>query len=369
MASPTLLTRPRSRYPVRGVIHDGLSARAQPVEIRFDGDGVHLDGGDGSTEFVPRTVLRRGDRAAPRPALHRTDQPDWRLVPDAAPPPDWLRGLPDIGSLSPRARRWYAATAAIALAILGGLWAFGDTLLDITAPLVPQRMLAQVGDGLVRQPGGEQCVDAAGTAALGRLTARLTPTHGFVEPVRVTVLDTAAVNALAAPGGWVVLFRGVLDKATGPDEVAGVLAHEFTHVALRHPTKSLLRQMGVSLLVRAIGGDVGGYADLAVVLSSSRRAEAAADTGAVAQLRASHISPAGLAAFFHRILSEDRAKPKDATERVLDQIGSYAATHPGESERAVMVEAAFMRQGAVTPALNAADWRALRQICAVKAQS
>lgn len=285
------------------------------------------------------------------------------MTADSPLPEAWLRALPDVGSLSPRVRRWYLGAAIASIVILGGLWGFGDALLTAAAPLLPHRMLNRLGDGMVRELGGDSCTAPAGTAALTKLTARLTPARGFIEPVKVTVLNTAAVNALAAPGGRVVLFRGLIDKAHSPDEVAGVLAHEFTHVALRHPAQALLRQMGLSLLVQAIGGDVGGFADLAAVLHGSRRAEAAADAGAITQLRASHISPAGLAAFFVRIRDEDRAKPKDATRQVVDEVTSFAATHPGDTERAGLVAAAVARQGAVTPALDAADWQALRAIC------
>jgi len=274
------------------------------------------------------------------------------LTADSPLPEAWLRALPDVGSLSPRVRRWYLGAATASIVILGGLWGFGDALLTAAAPLLPHRMLVRLGDGMVRELGGDSCTAPAGTAALTKLTARLTPARGFIEPVKVTVLNTAAVNALAAPGGRVVLFRGLIDKAHSPDEVAGVLAHEFTHVALRHPAQALLRQMGLSLLVQAIGG-----------LHGSRRAEAAADAGAITQLRASHISPAGLAAFFVRIRDEDRAKPKDATRQVVDEVTSFAATHPGDTERAGLVAAAVARQGAVTPALDAADWQALRAIC------
>lgn len=60
---------------------------------------------------------------------------------------------------------------------------------------------------------------------------------------------------------------------------------------------------------------------------------------------------------------EDRAKPKDLTRNVVDEVTSFASTHPGDTERAELVAAAVAQQGAVTPALNAADWQALRAIC------
>lgn len=348
---------------MRATLYDGLSARAHAVEATL-GDGIAWRGSDGAGEHVPLSLLRRGDRAGARVVLHRADRPDWRLVLDGEVSPAWLRTLPDVGTLTGRTRSLYIGAGVAAVVIAGGLWLFGDALLERTAPLVPQRITRPIGDTLIDSLGGRMCTGAAGTAALNRLTARLRPAGGFVEPLRIDVLNTGAVNALAAPGGRIVIFRGLIDKARDPDEVAGVFAHELTHVQLRHPTKALLRQFGVSLLLQSLGGDVAGVADLAVVLSSTRRAERAADKGAVTLLQGARVSPAGLAAFFERMRDERGTKRRDAAERIVERIGDYAATHPGADERARIVAAAVAKQGAVTPAMTAADWQALRSICA-----
>ncbi|TRW14305.1 M48 family metallopeptidase [Glacieibacterium frigidum] len=353
---------------MRATLYDGLSARAHAVEATL-GDGVEWRGSDGAGEQIPLALLRRGDRAGARVVLHRVDRPDWRLVLGEDVPRDWLRTLPDVGTLTGRTRSIYIGAGVTAVAVAAGLWLFGDALLERMAPLVPQRVTQPIGDTLVASLGGRMCNNAAGAAALDRLTARLRPAGGFVEPLQVSVLNTGAVNALAAPGGRIVIFRGLIDKARDPDEVAGVLAHELTHVQLRHPTKALLRQFGVSLLLQSMGGDVAGYADLAVVLSSTRRAERAADAGAVRLLQGAGVSPAGLAAFFERMRDEDRKPRSDVAERLAERIGDYAATHPGADERAKLVAAAVAKQGAVQPAMSDADWVALRSICATTART
>ena len=50
------------------------------------------------------------------------------------------------------------------------------------------------------------------------------------------VVNQSDINAFALPGGFVFVNRGVLDNARNEGEVAGVLAHEISHVALRHGT-------------------------------------------------------------------------------------------------------------------------------------
>lgn len=343
-----------------GVVYDGRSARAQPVTIDVATTTLIVTAPGGVAETIDRAVLRQGSRGA---AVHRRDQPDWRLR-IAGPVPPWVARLPDVGRLSPAATRIYVAAIGATLALVATITLFGDDLLAAAAPLLPSQVTRPIGDAVIASLGAPRCSGATGTAALARLVARLRPAAGFVEPVEVTVVDTPAINAVTAPGGRVAMFHGLIAHAAGPDEVAGVLAHELTHVALRHPAKALLREAGLSLIVRAIGGDVGNAVDLAGTLRSSRRAERAADAGALVLLRAAHVSPAGLAAFFDRMQRDEAAKAAgDRTRRAIDLATSFAATHPGEAERAAAITTAIPRAGATTPAMAAADWQALRSIC------
>nr|MBI3612912.1 M48 family metallopeptidase [Nitrospirota bacterium] len=72
-------------------------------------------------------------------------------------------------------------------------------------------------------------------AALQEITKRLADAaSGNPYKFEVTVVRSDIVNAFALPGGYVVVFTGLLKKAESPEEVAGVLAHELNHVLLRH---------------------------------------------------------------------------------------------------------------------------------------
>jgi len=50
------------------------------------------------------------------------------------------------------------------------------------------------------------------------------------------------VDAFAAPGGYIVVFRGLLEKTPTPEEFAGVLAHEMQHVLLKHSARAIARE-------------------------------------------------------------------------------------------------------------------------------
>lgn len=67
------------------------------------------------------------------------------------------------------------------------------------------------------------------------------------------VLDVKEVNAVSLPGGWIYVYRGLLDQVKGDDDMlAGVIAHEIGHVAARHHAQLMgraqLYDVGVSVL-------------------------------------------------------------------------------------------------------------------------
>jgi predicted Zn-dependent protease len=64
-----------------------------------------------------------------------------------------------------------------------------------------------------------------------------------------TVLDSEVINAFALPGGPIYVTRGLLFELGDESQLAGVLAHEATHVAARHSAQQISQQMGVSVLV------------------------------------------------------------------------------------------------------------------------
>jgi len=326
--------------------------------------GLDLVFDDGSSRHLPLAILARGASAHGRATIHRDDAPDWRLVLYDAPD-DWLKLLPRVGHPRRHTTIGYATAAATVVAIGVGLWLAGGWLLDLAAAVVPHGMMEPVGRAVVAQLGGNnRCIAASGQEALDRLVERLRPSQGFVEPVSVIVADMPIVNAFAAPGGRIVIFKGLIDQAQSPDEIAGVLAHELTHVQLRHPAKALLRQAGLSMLVQSLSGDMGEAVDFAVLMRSSRDAERAADAGALDLLRQARISPAGFDDFFKRM--EKRKAPaekRDASTALLEKLGSFTSTHPGGAERIATVEKAEADGWPATPAMPEKEWKAFRAIC------
>ena len=211
-----------------------------------------------------------------------------------------------------------------------------------------------LGAGFVCDTGAN---GAAGRAALDKLVGRLKAAAALPYPVRVDVVRRPDFNAFALPGGHIYAFQGLIDRAQSPDEVAGVLAHEIGHVAHRDGTRTVLQAAGLSFLFGMMLGDfVGGGAVViaakTVVRSSySRRVEMSADLYSVGLMRKVGGDPRALATILTRVTTD-----KDEGIKIL-------ADHPDTKDRVVAINA-ISPKGAATPLLGAADWAALRQICA-----
>lgn len=226
---------------------------------------------------------------------------------------------------------------------------------DFIAPLVPLSWEKRLGDAMIGDFGGRFCNGPGGQAALDALVQRLEPGN---RDLRVRVANINMVNAIALPGGTIIVFRGLLQEAKSPDELAGVIGHEIGHVRNRDVMQSLLRQAGLSLLLGGIGGDAGSYANTLVAASYSREAETEADKFSIRLMKTARVSPEDTAGFFAR-LSENEAK-QDADTITL----GYLSSHPMSKKREAMFRSSHNPKDGYTPAITATQWRALVDSCA-----
>lgn len=101
------------------------------------------------------------------------------------------------------------------------------------------------------------------------------------------VLNTQDVNALACPGGFIYVYKGLLDYMTSDDELAAVIGHEIGHIEKRHTVHQIEKQTTLSILTLLAGiasGEPGaaialaGTASQALMAGYSRADEREADT-------------------------------------------------------------------------------------------
>ena len=204
---------------------------------------------------------------------------------------------------------------------------------------------------MVSDPSVQRYVEA-----IGRRLSAAAPGPRF--PYQFKVTNLSDVNAFALPGGFLYVNRGLIELVPTEGQLAGVLAHEIAHVALRHQTnqvsKAYLAKAGVGILggVLSGGGGSGGIMEAlgglglnALFLKFSRTAESQADIVG-AQIMAHAGYDANEMADMFELLRRQAGRDPGKLERFLSD-------HPAPADREARVrqEAARLgRPGVVRPA-------------------
>jgi beta-barrel assembly-enhancing protease len=159
----------------------------------------------------------------------------------------------------------------------------------------------------------------------------------------VRVIDADVLNAFALPGGFIFVYRGLIEAAETEAELAGVLAHEVAHVTSRHGTEAMTSAIA-KIVGAMIAGEIvadqmkGSSAEVKEVvkaliltgtefwiLGGSRKREAEADhLGAQYAWKAGY-DPRGLATFFEKV-SQARGHQQTRLEQFFSE-------HPNDDAR------------------------------------
>ncbi|HEY6916788.1 MAG TPA: M48 family metallopeptidase [Allosphingosinicella sp.] len=342
--------------PMQGWLYDGVTAVRRTVRVERDGSGWRLLLEEGDAESLDPSRLQPVETRGETEIYGWKDRPGWRLGLYKPLDPDFAAALPRMtiyGRWIDRIGLWRAA--GIGIAASAALLLLVNRLPDLLAPLVPFSWEQKYGDALLGDADARLCAAPTGQKALDAMAARLSPSAGHYK---VRVADIPIVNAVALPGGNIVIFKALLDEAEGPDEVAGVLGHEIAHVENRDVTRALIRQYGFSLSLSALGGPVGGNIETLSAARYSREAEARADGGSIAALARARISPLPTARFFERLAAAEKGAGG------LAEPLAYLGSHPLSETRRQRFVASARKGAAYRPALSAQEWLQLREICA-----
>jgi len=159
---------------------------------------------------------------------------------------------------------------------------------------------------------------------------------------RFYVVDSKEVNAFAVPGGYVYVNRGLIERTSRMDELAGVLGHEIGHVVRRHSIKQMEKQQGANIGVTLAcvltnvcnsqaAGTLINVAGGAVFARFSRQDELDADQEAISNTVRAGISPQGIVTMFQKLIEERRSRPS--------AVAGWFATHPLEEDRIAATQA------------------------------
>ena len=187
----------------------------------------------------------------------------------------------------------------------------------------------------------DRSVDAYLNEIVGALAATAT---GPRFPYNAQAVNAAEINAFALPGGPLYVNRGLIQAARSEGELAGVIAHEMAHIALRHAThnvsKAYMTQTGLGVLGGLLGGRtgrgtaqiinaVGGFGLNALFLKYSRDAEVQADIAGAQMLARAGYDPLDMASFFDLLREQQRRDP--------GRLEQFFSSHPAPSDRAARI--------------------------------
>lgn len=259
---------------------------------------------------------------------------------------------------------WAGALVIVTVALLKGVPLLAGPL----AHLIPARWEQAWGEQMMALIGEDvtACERVEGQAALLLLTERLTARTELPFPFKVQVSNTPLVNAMALPGGRIVVFQGLITAAQSPEEVAGVLAHEMAHQIQRHPMRGLIRTAGLRLVIGALAGgsgaafSFGGIGELILGLSYNRQDETEADRIGVELLNKANIRGDGLVAFFARQSEEEKKESSAAEHKTASRVMQFLSTHPADEARVAAIKA---RSRGTESGLTKKQWQALQTIC------
>ncbi len=258
-----------------------------------------------------------------------------------------------------RRRVAWGLTGGALIALVLGLWFGSDILVDVAVDRIPVEWEQKLGESAYRDFLAQQQIVKEGpaVAAVGEITQRLA-TEIPDNPYKfdVTVVRSDVVNAFALPGGYIVVFTGLMKKAESGEEVAGVLSHELNHVLQRHGLERMVKSLGLLAVVSILVGDQQGLIGLMkqvgvelLSLKFGRAQETEADLTGLRLLNWAKIDPAGMIAFFERLSEKDDGRVE------------WLSTHPMSAGRAERLKTELAGLPKKSPEPFTFQWKAVQE--------
>jgi Zn-dependent protease with chaperone function len=353
-------------------LHDGRTARARAVYLRIVGGRLHLTGDFGAgTWSAPLREVRISERLAAAPRLIELPNGAHLEVADHAALDARLaeNGWRD-GWVVRWQRHWPAAAAALVMLAVT-LWVGYRYLLPVAAEgiasVVSPRLETFIGTQTVRivdsQLLAPSRLAAARQQAIAARFAAIAPDDGRRYRLQFRGGRLGA-NALALPGGTIVVTDDLIELAPNDDAVIGVLAHELGHVRGRHFMRRLISATVTGAVATLFLGDASAV--LAAIpatladLGYSREMEREADRYAVALLLDHDIPPQVLADMLERLQAHQAGHDGEKTQATAGGDAGqkrsasrtppwpeYLSTHPGTAERIEAIRRADAGRGSV----------------------
>ncbi len=169
-------------------------------------------------------------------------------------------------------------------------------------------------------------------------------------PYTFKVVYDKSINAFALPGGPSYVHTGLILAADNEAQIAGVVAHEVAHVALRHGTAQVTKAQALQLLAGLGGAMLGGGGGIlgqlaqmgaglganSLLLKFSRNAESDADLLGARMMAKAGYDPIEMAKFFEKLEAQEQSSGRSIPQFLSDH------PNPGNRVKAVSAEVRLM---------------------------
>ncbi|MFK7853778.1 MAG: M48 family metallopeptidase [Granulosicoccus sp.] len=256
--------------------------------------------------------------------------------------------------------KWAAVGCVLTVAIVFGAFRWGlpsvsKNIADNVPVSVHESLSKQTLETLDRFILEESEVDIAEQveirARFEEMVAAL-PAHDFSFKLHFRRMKDIP-NAMALPGGDVIVTDELLDLVQHPDELDSILLHEMGHVVERHGLQHAVQASAVSVVVALAFGDLSGIGEVGVGLpvfllqsSYSRHRETEADAFAFARMGELGKDPKYFASVITRLGGS--AEEEDSSEDE-ERAPAYFSSHPHSAERAIKAMKASKELGFPRP--------------------
>jgi predicted Zn-dependent protease len=225
------------------------------------------------------------------------------------------------------------AITAILIALVLLFTVGADVLSGAIAKVIPVETEAEFGKAVFQQYLSQAKLNSdSATNAVLKKCAQVIETFSIGRPYKfhIVIVEDSIKNAFALPGGYIVIYRGILDLMESEDELFGLLGHESGHVYLQHGFKRIIRSSLIALTFAVLFGDAGGLT--AILLENSktllnlaydRNEETAADTFGFQALQTANAPTNGMITLFEK-LDQSHGEAR---------LPAFLSTHPDIKER------------------------------------
>jgi predicted Zn-dependent protease len=317
-----------------GTFYDGKSANKYPVKLFLTRSQLELIFPDGHRISWPYPTLKLSKTDSTGPVRLERPSSNPEVIPESVviEDPKFLHEVHRVapGALGniwnqPHKRKMRYGLMILALVVIPpfifAIWVYAiPAMTNAVADRIPTEWEERLGQNYFQALFKESLKkpDPKMQKALDTISKRLLATvPDQPYQFRIYVHPSKMVNAMALPGGTIIVFQGLINVTDTPEELAGVLAHEFQHVLKRHSTRGIIRSEAIHLFGLIISGNSDSMTNVILqagsmleFLSFSRKLESQADNEGMKMMLAAQVDPQGMVRVFESLERAQHRQPK-----------------------------------------------------------